>query len=315
MDQIAVLVMAYGGPDSLDDVEPYLLDVRGGRPTSAELVEEFRERYARIGGRSPLLEITQAQALALEAELNHHSGNVQDWQYRVYLGMRHWYPYIREAVGQIVQHGLRQVVGLCMAPYYSSMSIGAYYKKLQEAQDALGAHLNVTRIESWNDHPLFIEALAERVTEALDRFSPEERDSVPILFSAHSLPAAIIEQGDPYQQELLETCDLLAARLGLAKDRWRFCFQSAGATGARWLGPAIEDVIDELIEAGEHSILVAPVGFVADHVEVLFDIDVECKELAGSRGVRLERTESLNTAPKFIAALAEIVRDATRVPA
>jgi protoporphyrin/coproporphyrin ferrochelatase len=310
MEQIAVLMMAYGGPNSLEDVEPYLLDIRGGRPTSPELIEEIRERYAKIGGRSPLLQITEAQALALETYLNDGSGNVGEWRYRVYIGMRHWYPYIRETVSHIVQDGLWRVVAVCMAPHYSKMSAGAYFQKLQEAQQALGAQLDVTRIESWNDEPFFIDALAERVEAGLERFPATERSRVPILFSAHSLPVAVIEGGDPYADELKETCRLLSARLKLPADRWGFCYQSAGATGARWLGPAIEDVIRELAAAGHKNVLVAPIGFVADHVEVLFDLDIEAKELAAEHGMRLERTESLNTSPAFIAALADLVRRA-----
>ncbi len=310
MEQIAVLMMAYGGPNSLEEVEPYLLDVRGGRPTPAELVEEIRARYARIGGRSPLLEVTQAQALALETYLNDASGNVGEWRYRVYVGMRHWYPYIREAASHIVQDGLWRVVAFCMAPHYSKMSAGAYFQKLQEAEESLGARLEVTRIESWNDNTIYNDALADRVEEALERFPATERGRVPILFTAHSLPASLIEQGDPYAQELAETCRLLVERLHLPDDRWGFCYQSAGATSARWLGPAIEDVIRDLAAAGYKNILAAPIGFVADHVEVLFDLDVECKELAAEHGMRFERTESLNTFPTFIAALAHMVRNA-----
>ncbi len=323
MEKVAVLMMAYGGPNSLDDVEPYLLDVRGGRSTSPELVEEIRERYERIGGRSPLLDITQDQAAALQRALNNgtngHAGKngngagqatgQPDVEYRVYVGMRHWYPYIREAVSHIAQDGIWNVVALCMAPHSSKMSTGAYFQKLQEAQEALGARLNVTKIDSWNTHPGFIGALAQNITTARDRFGAG-RDDVFFLFTAHSLPAAIIEQGDPYEAQLHETCGLLAERLGLPDDRWRFCYQSAGATSARWLGPAVEDVIADLAGSGHKNLMVAPVGFVADHVEVLYDIDVECCEVAEANGVHLERPESLNASPAFIAALADIVKKA-----
>ncbi len=314
MDRIAVLMMAYGGPHSLDDVEPYLLDVRGGRPVSPEFLEEIRDRYARIGGSSPLLDITVAQARALEASLNDGAGAAPgaggrpDAEYRVYVGMRHWYPYIREAVSQILQDGIWKVVALCMAPHYSSVSTDAYFKKLDDAESALGAQLNVVRIEDWHADPLFIAALAERVRAALAKFDPAPRQRVRIIFSAHSLPAAAVERGDPYPQELEETCRLLAAELGLPDESWQFAYQSAGAAAGRWLGPAIEDTIRELCDDGQRDILVAPVGFVADHVEILFDLDIECRALAESCGARLERTESLNISPEFIAALAEIVR-------
>ncbi|HEX9114542.1 MAG TPA: ferrochelatase [Anaerolineae bacterium] len=319
MNRVAVLMMAYGGPNTLDDVEPYLLDVRGGRPTSPEFVEEIRERYARIGGGSPLLNITVAQAQALEASLNNgharqpgRAGGPNDVDYRVYVGMRHWYPYIREAVSHIFQDGIWQVVAFCMAPHYSKMSTDVYFQKLAEAVKELGAQPNLVPVPDWHANPLFIKALAGQVRAGLAKFAPAERDSVKIIFSAHSLPAVILDRGDPYPDELAETCRLLAAELGLTDQRWQFAYQSAGASGGRWLGPAIEDSIKDLCRAGTRNILVAPVGFVADHVEILFDLDVECRELAQSCGAHLERTESLNTSPAFIAALADIVRTSTR---
>lgn len=302
--------MAYGGPASLDDVEPYLLDVRGGRPTSPELVAEIKERYRRIGGRSPLLEITRAQAHALETRLNSDGRN-----FRVYVGMRHWHPYIREAVTQIIADKIAHVVALCMAPHYSRMSVGAYFEKLRAAQSELGAALDITFIESWHDHPLLIRAIVEQVQAALKRFPPssstplpvgEGRDDVQIVFTAHSLPERILREGDPYDTQLRETARALAARLGLAQ--WRFCYQSAGRSGEPWLGPPVEKVVVELADAGQKNILVVPIGFVADHVEVLYDIDIEVKRLAEARGARLERTESLNTSPTLIEALADIVK-------
>ncbi len=305
----AVLMMAYGGPDSLADVEPYLLDVRGGRPTAPELIEEIRARYASIGGRSPLLQITRAQAQALEQCLNETEAGRPG--YRVYVGMRHWAPRIREAAAEIVRDGLKDVIGLCMAPHYSRLSVGAYFRKLDEAQAELGANLNVTAIQSWHTHPLFLEALAAHVRAALARFEPPERADVKILFTAHSLPVAAVEGGDPCPEQLRETTRLLVERLALPPERWEFCFQSAGATGGRWLGPAIEDVILRLCEAGQRNILVAPVGFVADHVEILYDLDVEARSLAAAHGSRLERIESMNASPEFITALAAIVRSAT----
>ena len=305
-DQIAVLMMAYGGPNSLDDIEAYLLDIRGGRKTPAELVEEIRERYAQIGGKSPLLEITRAQARALEARLNEGSAGPT---YRVYVGMRHWYPYIQEAVTQIVEDGLQQVVALCMAPHYSRMSIGAYFRKVQEAMEALGVELNVRFVESWHDHPLFLEAVADKVRAGLEKFPPQVRDQVRVIFTAHSLPAAIMEQGDPYDQQLRATAQAVADLIGNIE--WQFSYQSAGASSAKWLGPQLEDVVVELAQAGQRHLLVCPVGFVADHVEVLYDIDIEAREAAEQAGARLERTDSLNTTPKFIAALADIVRRQT----
>lgn len=299
--------MAYGGPDSLDDIEEYLLDIRGGRQTPAELVDEIKERYAQIGGKSPLLEITRAQARALEERLN---AGENGRRYRVYVGMRHWHPYIKEAVAQIVEDGTQRVVALCMAPHYSRMSIGAYFKKVEEAQQELGVDLDVIWVESWHDHPLFLQAVAERVRAGLQKFPPEVRNAVKVIFTAHSLPAAILEQGDPYDRQLRETAQGVAELLGNID--WQFSYQSAGTRSATWLGPQIEDVVVELAEVGHKNILVAPIGFVADHVEILYDIDIEARGYAEQAGARLERTESMNVTPLFIEGLAEIVRNAIR---
>lgn len=304
-DPIALLVMAYGGPNSLDDIEPYLLDIRGGRATPPELVEEIRERYALIGGRSPLLDITRAQAEALAAALNADNRAT----FKPYVGMRHWFPYIREAVEQIVADGVQRVVALVMAPHYSRMSIGAYIKKVEEAVAELGADLDITYVRHWGDHPLYIEAVAEHIREALQKFAPEERKRVKLLFTAHSLPAAIMQQGDPYDAQLRTTARLVAERLGWPEDRWLFCYQSAGASNTKWLGPDINDVLPELAAQGETAVLVAPVGFVADHVEILYDIDIEARQIAEAHGLHLERMASMNTAPRFIEALAAIVRE------
>ena len=301
--------MAHGSPTSLDDIEPYLLNIRNGRKASPELVEKVRERYALIGGRSPLLEITRAQARALEERLNAAADGPR---YRVYVGMRHWHPYIREAVAQIVEDGLRNVVALCMTPHYSQMSVGAYFQKLQEAQEALGVEMDVAYVVSWHDHPLFIQAMADKVRAALQRFPGEVRNQVRIIFTAHSLPAALMEQGDPYDAQVRETARLVARQLGLEAGDWQLCYQSAGARNVKWLGPQIEDVIVGLAEAGHKNILVAPIGFVADQAEILYDIDIACRNLAAARGAHLERTESLNTSPTFIEALADITQHTIR---
>jgi len=324
---MAVLLMAYGGPESLDDVEPFLLDIRGGRPTSPELVEEIRGRYAAIGGRSPLLEISRAQAAGLEEHLNLHPGDGEP-RFRAFVGMRHWTPTIRQAVAEIADSGLTECgptdfVALCLAPHYSRMSIGAYLAKLREAvdeQERAGRRLQVTAVESWGDHPLFLDVVARKVREGLRRWPAEERAEVEILFTAHSLPARIVEQeGDPYADQLLATARGVAARLTRdtldgdgserPEPRWSFCYQSAGASSIPWLGPAIEEVIPERAAAGRKHLLVAPIGFVSDHVEILYDLDVEARQIAEKHGVRLERTESMNTDPGFLAALSAIVRE------
>ncbi len=303
----AVLMMAYGSPESLDQIEAYLLDIRGGRPTPPHLVEEMRQRYALVGGRSPLVDITRAQARALEARLNADSA---DRQVAVYVGMRHWHPYIRDAVAQIAAEGHQRVVTLCMAPHYSRMSVGAYFQALRQAQEALHLDLDVTYVESWHTHPLFIQAVVEKVRDAWQKFPSTAREGVRIVFTAHSLPSSILADGDPYDQQLRETAGLVAAALRLRADQWQVCYQSAGARQVEWLGPQLKDVVVELAREGVRDILVAPVGFVADHLEILYDVDVEARRAAESAGAHLERTESMNTTPLFIEALADVVRKA-----
>jgi protoporphyrin/coproporphyrin ferrochelatase len=302
MKTTGVLLMAYGGPDSLEDVEPYLLDVRGGRPTSPELVEEIRHRYAAIGGRSPLLEVTRRQAQEVENELNRRSGGAQ--RFRTYVGMRHWSPRILQAVEEMQADGIQQAVTLVMAPHYSEMSIAVYLRRLQEALQATGAKIEILSVYDWHTHPGLIEAIAEKARQGMEQF---DNGQPYVVFTAHSLPARIIAQGDPYARQLEETARLLADALGLADSRWRFSFQSAGQTGEKWLGPQIEDVLPELAQQGEKDILVVPVGFVADHVEVLFDIDIEAREAAQQLGVNLRRSESLNDSPAFIGALCDLI--------
>lgn len=302
---IGILLLAYGGPDSLDDVEPYLLDIRGGRPTSPELVEEIRERYALIGGRSPLLEITRQQAQALETHLNRAS----DTRFQAYVGMRHWQPRIKEAVAHMARDGIKQAVALVMAPHYSQMSTGAYFKRLDEAIQDLDVNISFARIKSWHNQPGLIAALTEKATDALARLAGEGDNTWPkVIFTAHSLPTRILDWGDPYDAQLRETAGLLAERLNLPPDRWLFCYQSAGRSPEPWLGPQIEQVITELAQAGEKRLLVVPIGFVCDHVEVLYDIDIESRQLAEAHGARLERSQSLNASHTFIAALADLVR-------
>jgi len=291
---IAVLLMAYGGPGSLDEVEPYLQDVRGGRPTAPELVQEIRQRYARIGGRSPIRELTESQAAGVRRAL--------DNRFAVYVGMRHWHPYIRDVVEQIVADGHRRVVGVVLAPHYSAMSVGAYEKKLL---DAAGGRLDAALVRSWGDHPRFLDAVTGRVVQALQRFP--EPGAVHVLFTAHSLPERILATGDPYPDELRASAAAVAQRAGLST--WSFAYQSAGATAEPWLGPEAGAVMTQLAGKGQRAFLIVPIGFVSDHVEVLYDVDVVYRELAERLGVQLERTTSLNDDPLLVRALAEIVRD------
>ena len=296
-EQVAVLVMAYGGPGNIDEVEPYLLDVRGGRATKPQLVDEIRARYARIGGRSPILELTRAQASGI--------GRALGDRFEVFVGMRHWRPFIHETVNDIVAAGFGRVVGVAMAPHYSNMSVGAYEKKLLQAADG---RLDVTLVRTWWKQPQFLEATATRITEALQRFAkPSEAQ---VVFTAHSLPEKILASADPYPDELNASAAEVAKRARLAT--WRLAYQSAGATNEPWLGPDAEEVITELARARHKSVLLVPIGFVCDHVEILYDIDVEYQSLAKRLGIQLERTASLNDDPGLVAAVADVVRTAAR---
>ena len=299
MSPIGVLVMAYGGPDNLDEVEPYLLDVRGYRPTAPAIVNEVRERYREIGGRSPILERTQAQAQALEAALN-IDGSAE---FKTFTGMRHWRPYIKDSLAAMAQQGVTRAVTLAMAPHYSRLSIGAYDKKVDEAAVAA---IEIARIERWGLLPGYLDALAERVRAALERFPAGARDEVPILFTAHSLPRRILDWHDPYPDELQATTAALMERLG--RHPHQFAFQSAAMTPDPWLGPDAGECIASLARNGHKDVLIAPVGFVCEHVEILYDVDVVFRRQAEALGVHLERIEMLNTAPAMIAGLAGLVR-------
>jgi ferrochelatase len=276
--------MAYGSPSSVDDIRPYLEDIREGKPVSDEAVEELTERYRRIGGRSPLDEVTERQRSALERELG----------IPVHLGMKHWTPRIADAAERAREGGATRVLGLVLAPHYSQLSIAGYRERLEAS---LQGRVELEFVESWHDHRPFLDVLADRVRGT----------GMHVVFTAHSLPERILAMGDPYKDELLRTCRLVAERAGL--DRWTFAFQSASATGEPWLGPDILDHLGELYDQGVRNVLVAPVGFVSDHLEILWDIDVEAREKASELGLELDRIESLNDDPAFVGALASLVRD------
>jgi len=294
--EFAILLMAYGTPDSVDDIEPYLTDIRRGRKPSPEAVEELRNRYRKIGGRSPLLEITRAQSTALEKKLVENG-----YDARVYVGMKHWHPYIREVVPNIFSGGRKRVIGLVLAPHYSEMSIGGYKRAFDEAS---AGRLEMDFVESWYDNSFFHAAVVDKIREALTRF-PKPR-KVELLFTAHSLPERIIQQNDPYPIQLQSSCKSVAALLN--RTDWSFAYQSAGVTQEKWLGPDLLEYLAKVNPNDSAGVLVVPIGFVADHLEILYDIDVEAQEYARNRGLHLERTESLNATPTFVEALANIVR-------
>lgn len=297
---IGVLVMAYGGPNSLDEVEPYLLDVRGHRPTPAHVVAEVRSRYAAIGGRSPILEKTTAQARALEAALG---GN---GHFKAVVGMRHWQPRIAAGLASLADARIERVVGLVMAPHYSALSIELYFKQVDASRGALA----IAPVREWHLLPGFLVALEDRIAEALDRFPEPQRDAVPLLFTAHSLPQRILESEDPYPAQLAATVAAVLARLGNEnRDRvHRFAYQSAGRTPEPWLGPDVGTAVDELAALGHRSVLVVPVGFTCEHVEVLYDVDMELRRRANGLGVHLERIAMVNDHPAMIDGLADLVR-------
>lgn len=299
----AVLLMALGGPDSLDNVKPYLLDLRGGRPTSPELIDEIRIRYQATGGRSPVLGIMRDVAALLERALNEREGQ----QYRVMIGMRHWHPYIKDAYANMMHDPPDRLICLCMAPQYSSMSVGAYVKRVQEAHANLGGSFPISYVNSWHCHPKLIDAIADRIQAALEKFPAPVRADVPIIFTAHSLPERILDMKDPYPEEVRGTVEAICSRLKPVN--WRFAYQSQGKSGEKWLGPTVEATINALHSDGHRHVLMAPIGFLSDHLEVLYDVDIEFKRLAESKQMQLERIAMLNASPALIDILAAVLQE------
>lgn len=297
----AVLLMAMGGPDCLENVEPFLLDVRGGRPTPPELVEEIRERYRATGGKSPAVGITQEVAKKLERRLN-ESGN---GRYRVHVGLRHWHPFIKDTYAELLKDSPEQIVGVCMAPQQSSLSTGAYRKKVEEARAGLEDQTPVTYVGSWNQHPRLISAIVENIRLGLQKFPAEVRVTVPVLFTAHSLPERIVAMKDPYPDEVKGTVEAVTQLLG--SQPTYFAYQSQGRSNEPWLGPTVEGMLDTILQAGHRHVLVAPIGFICDHVETLFDIDIELKQLAMSKGLQLERMAMLNDSSAMLETLQDVL--------
>jgi ferrochelatase len=290
----AVLLLAHGAPERLEEVEDYLSLVRSGRPLAPRLVEEIKQRYAAIGGGSPLTARTVEQARALERRLERTGCPA-----RVYVGMRNWRPSIREAMVRIQADGVERIVALCLAPQYSKLSVGLYFRRTQEAKVELGVGAEVTWTKSFHVHPLLIEAFREKLAPLL----PRER----VLFTAHSLPEKILESADAYAAETQATARAVAERAGLSQ--WDFAYQSQGLTDDRWLGPTVESTLDRYAAEGVKDVVLHPIGFVSDHIEILYDVDILFRGYAAKRGVRLVRPESLNDTPAFIEALAAVARE------
>jgi ferrochelatase len=304
-DRVGVLLMTYGSPATLEDMPVYLQNVRGGRPAEEELIAEFRRRYELIGG-SPLLPITRQQAFALQEELNVQHPNGP--HFHVMAGMRFAPPFIADVVPEVAADASK-LVGVIMSPQYSPIIMSGYVRTLQDAVAELDRpDLTLKIAEDWHMQPYFLQAVAERVRQALDNMPADVRDSVPVLLSAHSMPKRVVEKEPQYIDSLKETAAAIAQLAGLAEDRWMFCYQSAGHTPEEWLKPDFADVMPELKAAGHTHVLIAPVQFLADHLEILYDIEIGAREQAEEHDIFFSRTESLNTSPLFIKALAEVVK-------
>ncbi len=289
----AVLMMAHGTPERLDQMEEYLTLVRGGRAPSPKLVEEMKHNYSAIGGQSPLTERTISQGRALELALGR--------AFRVFVGMRNWHPFIHDVVRRAVDEGAREIIGLPMAPQFSSLSVGKYWDAIRKA---VPPDLPLVPVRPWFDHGGLIEAFSEKVSEAIENNGPFDQ----LLFTAHSLPERVKEVGDPpYPTQVRRTAEGVAGRLELRD--WQLVFQSAGRTPEPWLGPDLVEKLSELATKGCRRILVVPVGFVCDHTEILYDIDIQAKQVAKELGIDLHRSASLNSSPKFILALADVIRN------
>ncbi|MEN9934282.1 MAG: hypothetical protein RLZZ387_861 [Chloroflexota bacterium] len=300
-----IFVLAYGTPETLDDVEPYYTHIRGGRKPSPEALENLRERYRLVGGRTPLKDLTFAVADGVQQRLD----AAEPGHYQVFVGMKHWHPFIKEAVPQILAAGVRDVTAVVLAPHYSRYSLEGYRKYINQALEGAEQPFALRFVEAWHDHPGFRALIADRIREAMALFPPEAAGQVKVLFSAHSLPEKIVAAGDPYPEQLRESAAGIAELLGVQD--WRFCYQSAGMTGEPWLGPDILDYLEELHAEGVRYVVSAPFGFVADHLEVQWDIDTEAQQKAAELGMTLHRIRMPNADPEFIDLIASIARENT----
>ncbi|GIV18885.1 MAG: ferrochelatase [Armatimonadota bacterium] len=293
-----VLIMAYGTPRTLQEVEPYYTHIRRGRPPSPEQLQDLVRRYEAIGGVSPLNEITYQQVGAVENALRRRG-----WSGRIYVGMKHWHPFIAEAVEQMAKEGVQKAVGVVLAPHYSRMSIGGYIDYTLQARERFAPEMQLRFVERWGSHPLFITAIAHKIQQAMEGWQPEQ---TMVLFSAHSLPERIRQWDDPYERELQESARLIAQQLNLP--HWTFAYQSASTTQEPWLGPDILERLEEIASTQPYQqILCCAIGFVADHLEVLYDLDVEARQKCEALGLRYRRAASLNDDPLMAEAVADVV--------
>jgi ferrochelatase len=295
-NKTAVLLLAHGSPDSPADVPEFIKYVTGGRAVPETAVEEIRHRYALIG-KSPLTEITMAQARAAQNDLG----------LPVYVGMRNWKPFIADVVRQISEGGIEQLLAVCLAPQNSSTSVGLYKRALFAE---MKPEISVQFVDEWHDHPLLVQAFAEKLEPVWRKAGSESGTPAPVIFTAHSVPTRTIQAGDPYEQQAKETAELVGKKIaGLTPELQHFAFQSQGMSGGPWLGPTVERVILDLKKQGHQGVVIAPIGFLCDHVEVLYDIDIGFQQFASEQGMKLWRTESLNTSPTFISALVNLASE------
>lgn len=297
-ERLGLLAMAYGTPRDLDDVERYYTDIRHGRPPPPELLEELRDRYRAIGGVSPLLTITRLQVQGIAERVGIDG----------YIGQKHARPFIPDAIRNMHENHVDRAVGLVLAPHYSSMSVGDYKRRALRAADEIGWRGRIDFVDSWHLEPGYIDFLAREVAAAAASLPDPSRDEACVIFTAHSLPEKILQAGDPYPRQLEETAEAVARQAGLS--RWRTGWQSAGRTDVPWLGPDLLDILPRLEEAGVRGVVVCPCGFVADHLEVLYDVDIEAQQAAQSLGIDLARTRSPNDDAAFLDALAGVVKRA-----
>jgi ferrochelatase len=330
MSRKAVLLMAYGSPENVDEVGDYFTHIRRGVRPSGEFIEKISARYRAVGGKTPLLKITKEEAAALGALLDARRGK---GAYKVFIGMKHWHPFIKDTLEEIKKEGIEEVIAIALAPHYSKMSIGGYQKFLDEAKGDLKLKL----VESWHTNPKLIECISKQILEKLTQTSdlnhsnilqnirmilPKDFEEVHIIFTAHSLPEKIREWNDPYESQILETAELVMKQLihssilqntGMdlrgdgSKLEWSVAYQSMGQTGEPWIGPHLLEKMTELKNNGVKAVLVVPIGFVSDNLEINYDIDIEAQNKARELGIKLARTKMRNTEPLFIEALYSLV--------
>jgi ferrochelatase len=297
----ALLLLAFGGPRSLDEVESFLTHLMKGRKPSPEQLERVKDRYRLIGGSSPLLEITWAQAKGLEKKLNE-----KGYSFKSYVGMRYGHPLIEETLREIIQDGVQEVIALPMAPFRSHASTGAYIEEVNQVQKKLEEKIEISFVEGWHLHPFFLKAIQEKIEEGLMQFTPEERKRVHFIFTAHSLPKSVVEN-EPYVKEMEESVKGVLKKMESLP--WHIAFQSRGIGQEEWLGPDVESVLQTLSKEKVREVLIVPIGFVSDHIEIFYDIDILYQEKAKLLGMVLKRTPSLNFSEGFIEALAAIVEE------